>query len=265
VNTRVNPIGWGLGLFFLIGGIVFWIAIPDIYIGQIWVFVAVLLIVIFGLVGRSAKRAEQLKKEGVRGMATILSMEQTGMYVNEQPQVKFRLRVEASGMTPYEVEKKAVVPLIALGTLGAGKPLTVYIDRAERERMTIDWSGGFGDGEGAPVTISQSGGPAVSVGSDPNAVEAVTDALKKHGIEPAGTIDLRQNPAARQAVLDALKSQGVDAAHATAAADPTVPVAPASDDEPPLERLTKLMQLKGAQLITDKEFEEHKARILKQI
>jgi hypothetical protein len=265
VGTRVNPVGWGLGLFFLLGGIAFWIFMPEIYIGQIWVFVAVLLIVIFGLVGRAAKRAEQLKREGVRGTATILGMEQTGVYVNEQPQVRFRLRVEASGMTPYEVEKKAVVPLIALGTLGAGRPLTVFIDREDRERMTIDWSGSFGAAGGAPVTISQGGGPAVSIGSDPGAVEAVTNALKEHGIEPAGTIDLRQNPGARQAVLDALKSEGVDAAHAAAATDPSVPVAPASEDDAPLERLTKLMQLKGAQLITDEEFEEHRARILGEI
>ena len=225
MGSRVNPVGWGLGLFFLIGGVAFWILLPEIYIGQIWVFVAVLLIVIFGLIGRSAKRAEQLKREGVRGSATILGMRQTGMYVNEQPQIEFELRVEASGMTPYEVKKKAVVPLIAMGTLSNGRPLDVYIDREERERMTIDWSAGFGD----------------------------------------GTIDLRDNPAARQAVLDALKSEGVDAAHATAAADPTTAVAPASDDDPPLERLTKLMQLKGAQLITDAEFEEHRARILKDI
>ena len=265
MTTRVNPVGWGLGLFFLLGGIAFWITIPEIYIGQIWVFVAVLLIVIFGLVGRAAKRAEQLKREGVRGTATILSMEQTGVYVNEQPQVKFRLRVEASGITPYEVEKRAVVPLIALGTLANGRPLDVYIDREDRDRMTIDWSGGFAAAGRAPVTISHGGGAPVSIGTDPGAVGAVMDALKKHGIEPAGSIDLRQNPAARQAVLDALKSEGVEAAHATAAADPTVPVAPASDDDPPLERLTKLMQLKGAQLITDQEFEEHRARILKEI
>jgi hypothetical protein len=42
-------------------------------------------------------------------------------------------------------------------------------------------------------------------------------------------------------------------------------VSPQAENETPLERLTKLMQLKGAQLITDAEFEEHKARILRQL
>jgi hypothetical protein len=224
VTSRGNPVGWALIAFFFVGGIVFWIALPDIFIGQIWVAVSLLLALIFGLIGLAGRRAARLKTEGIRGQATILGAEQTGVYVNEQPQVKLTLRVEASGIQPFEIDKSVIVPLIALGRLSSGTPLTVYIDRENRERFVIDWSA---------------------------------------GMAPAATATDR--PPAAPAVQEALRAGGVDAAYQTAAADPQVPVAPQSKDDEPLERLTKLMQLKGAQLITDAEFEEHKKRILEEL
>ena len=49
-GTRANfGVGIPLLLFFFVGGIVFWFTIPDIYIGQIWVGVSLLLAVIFGV------------------------------------------------------------------------------------------------------------------------------------------------------------------------------------------------------------------------
>jgi hypothetical protein len=193
--------------------------IPEIFIGQIWVVVSLFLAGLYLLIGRRGRAAQRLRREGITGRATILEMTQTGVYVNEQPRVKFRLRVEADGLEPYEVEKTVVVPLIALGTLTSGRPLTVYIDRTDPDRFVIDWAAGM-----APPPES-----------------------------------------ARREVLDALRRDGIDAAHEAAASAPMVPIAPQAQDEEPLERLTKLMQLKGAQLITDDEFEEHRKRILASI
>jgi hypothetical protein len=258
----VNPVGWFLVVLFLGGGILFWITIPEIGIGQIWVAVSLLLVVIYSVVGRRAKAARRLRQEGIPGRATILEMTQTGTYVNEQPMVKFRLRIEATGVPAYEVEERMVVPLIALGTLTSGQPLTVYIDREDHKRFTIDWGGGLG----APaMTVSSQGGTPVNLASNPAAVQEISKILEQRGIEAAGEIDLRQDPAARQEVLDALRRHGVDAAHEAAAAAPTLPVAPPAPDEPPLERLTKLMQLKGAQLISDEEFEAQRKRIIESI
>jgi hypothetical protein len=127
----------------------------------------------------------------------------------------------------------------------------VYIDQTDRENLMIDWSGG---GAAAPFTISPQGGAPVSVG-DPGAQQAVMQALKGHGIDPStGSVDLRRLPAARAAVLAALCSHGIDAAHSTAAADPATPV-PEEKKGEPLERLTKLMQLRAANLVTEEEFE----------
>jgi hypothetical protein len=254
--VRPNPVGWGLVLLFLIGGIAFWVTIPDIFIGQIWVAVALFLAALYLLMGRRAQAAEKIKREGIPGQAQILSAKQTGTYVNEQPLVRLKLHVEGDGITPYEVDKRVIVPLIALGMLSSGKPLPVYIDRSDRDNVVIDWSGG------TPATISHEGGPPVDLNANPAARQAVMKVLSEHGIDPGGSVDLRQNPAVRAAVLDALEQHGVDVAHGVAAAAPGAPVEQKKEDETPLNRLQKLMELKNAQLITDAEFAEQKQRIL---
>jgi hypothetical protein len=203
MTTRVNPVGWGLALFFLAGGILFWITIPEIFIGQIWVAVSLFLIVIYSLVGSRARAAARRRAEGLPGQATILEMTQTGTQINEQPLVKLKLQVEASGIEPYEIEKRVVVPLVALGTLTSGRPLVVYVDRENHDELTIDW--------GAGIALAA--------------------------------------------------QQAVPATPAAPAAPATTTAAPAHEEEP-LERLTELMRLKGAQLITDEEFAEQRKRIL---
>ncbi|HLM25458.1 MAG TPA: hypothetical protein VK304_00660 [Thermoleophilaceae bacterium] len=204
----------------------FWIALPEIGIGQIWVVVAVFLIALFAFLGRRSQANERLKQEGIPGTAQILEAEQTGMYVNNQPQVKLRLRVEAHGIAPYEVHKRVTVPLIAIGALGSGRPLTVAVDPTDRDRIAIDW----GASAAAPAT-------------------------------PTREVHPRANSDPRAAVLEALGRHGIDAAHGEAAADPATSVASEAKGEP-LDRLTKLMQLRAANLITDEELHEYRKRIL---
>ena len=260
-----NPAGWPLVLFFLVGGIAFTIAMPDIWIGQIWIAVSLLVGAIFFFIGQRAKRAQEIRETGIPGTGTILEMTQTGMQVNDQPVVELKLRVEAQGMAPFELDKRAVVPLIALGRLSSGQPLSVYVDREDSSRVEIDWSGG-GGAPLAPMTVQNQAGESVQV-TDPAARQAAMDAMRQHGVDTSGGgVDLRSNPAARQAVLDALRKHGVDVAHETAAADPSTPVQEVEGDSGrTLDRLQKLMELKNAQLISDEEFAAHKERILGQI
>ncbi len=182
------------------------------------------------------------------------------MYVNNQPQVKLRLRIEAPGVPAYELEKRVTVPLIALGTLSSGRPLAVAIDPGDRDKIAIDW-GGSG---AAPATLSPAGGPPIDLNANPAAREAAMQAMRDHGIEPSGEVDLRSNPEARAAVVEALRKHGIDAAHGEAAANPATSVSSEKKGEP-LDRLTKLMQLRAANLITDEELQEYRKRILDEV
>jgi Short C-terminal domain len=274
--TRVNPVGWFIVAFFLIGGVAFWIALPWVGIGQIWVAVAVGVGLLYLWMGRRADRAESLRTAGAPGTAQILEMTQTGVYINENPQVKMRLRIDAQGIPPYEIEKRATVPLIALGMLGSGRPLTVYVDRADHENVFIDWSGGGAAvgaggapvtaGSGVPFTFSFEDGSTADISSDAAAQKEILDVLHANGMDPRrGTLDLRSNPRVREAVLDVLRRRGYGPAAGTPASPPALDHDGSSAERPGVDRLMELQQMKDKGLISDEDFEETKERILKSL
>lgn len=287
--TRVNPIGWFIVAFFLIGGIAFTIALPWVGIGQIWIGVAVLVGIIYLLIGRRAARMEGMRQTGLPGTAQVLEMSQTGTYINENPVVKMKLQVQAQGLAPYQVEKKATVPLIAIGMLGSGRPLTVYVNPQDHEDIFIDWSGQPGGGmvggmPGAPVTAGSMpftfafpDGSSVDLSSDAAAQQEILDVLRAKGLDPQqGTLDLRTNPDARAAVLDVIARRGYrvpEAARqgATAGVGATPPPPPPppppgpdpTDTRPGVDRLVELQQMRDKGLISEEDFEATKDRILK--
>jgi hypothetical protein len=70
----------------------------------------------------------------------IVSMKQTGTYVNNQPRVEFVLDVRPDGGSTYRVTKKATVPLLALGSLGIGRGFKALVaGPGEPTDMDIDW------------------------------------------------------------------------------------------------------------------------------
>ncbi len=68
-----------------------------------------------------------LMNEGIKGEAEILSREQTGTYINEQPQVKFKLLI-TTPMETYELEHKEIVNLLDMGSIPVGRKLPVMIN-----------------------------------------------------------------------------------------------------------------------------------------
>ena len=112
---------------------------PEIGIGQIWTVVSALLALLYVWMNKRADQKDAVISAGVRGEATILSAEQTSLYVNNQPRVKLRLRVQ-SPYAEFEDERTETVPLVALGLLTNGRPLVVYMDPKDPNRYVIDWS-----------------------------------------------------------------------------------------------------------------------------
>jgi hypothetical protein len=258
VAPRANlGIGIPIALFFLIGGVVFWILIPDIFIGQIWVGVSLLLLLIFGALSRAGAKAARIRREGIQGTATVLGMEQTGVYINEQPQVRLKLRVEAQGLEPYEVEKNEVVPMIALPSLGAGV-LPVAVDRADRGNVEIDWSAAAG-----PMTFSTEHGRTISVPPNHPARQEVLAVLRRHGLALSGQLDLRQHPAARSEALGVLARHGFDAGAGVAATPPGA--APGGTERTSVERLLDLKRLLDEGAITQEEHDQKRAQILAEL
>ncbi|MEX2548285.1 MAG: hypothetical protein WD830_10935 [Chloroflexota bacterium] len=123
--------------------------------GGILAAVGLLLIVIGLIVGRRAAAVDQLLATGVAGTAQIMGMTQTGMYLNEQPQIDLNLLVTVPGRPPYTANHKSFVPFILLGRLTSGQPLPVKVDPVDPQKIVVDWqNAGFAS---APMGMPMAG------------------------------------------------------------------------------------------------------------
>ncbi|MDP3066191.1 MAG: hypothetical protein Q8N08_05565 [Methanobacteriaceae archaeon] len=78
-----------------------------------------------------------LINNGIEGQAEILQREQTGTYLNEQPEVKFILLVTIPGEEPYQIEHKEVVNLLDVGSITEGKIVPVRVDPKNPKNMLL--------------------------------------------------------------------------------------------------------------------------------
>ncbi|MEP7159247.1 MAG: hypothetical protein ABI797_07450 [Chloroflexota bacterium] len=134
--------------------------------GAVMALVGIVLIVIGIIVGRRAAAADALLAAGTPGTATITGLTQTGMYVNENPQIRMQLLVSLPGQTPYATQHTEIVPLMLLGRLSTGQPLSVRVDPMNLNRIAIDWSGtGFGMGAAMAAMPAAPTMPGTTAGS----------------------------------------------------------------------------------------------------
>lgn len=105
---------------------------------------------IFGLTGISHiwmalaqvkrnRHARDLRELGLRGNARILSVEQTGMTVNDNPEVRCVLEITASGGPVYTATLVSVIPIIKVGLLTSPNPVPVFVNPADLNDILIDW------------------------------------------------------------------------------------------------------------------------------
>jgi hypothetical protein len=77
---------------------------------------------IFGAMVFEDQEDERITAEGVPGQARILSYEKTGVYFNNNPQLRFQLEVTPTQGKSFELEKAVVVepmeaPRLQVGTI----------------------------------------------------------------------------------------------------------------------------------------------------
>jgi hypothetical protein len=143
--------------------------------GGFMALVGIVLIVIGIIVGRRAAATDALLQTGTPGTATITGLTQTGMYVNENPQIRMQLLVALPGQTPYATQHTEIVPLMLLGRLNSGAPLQVRVDPLNLNRIAVDW-GASGLGAGSPVMGGIGAVPMGGVGAVPMGTAGATSA-----------------------------------------------------------------------------------------
>jgi hypothetical protein len=109
--------------------------------GPILLFIGVIFTIVGVYVGRLLGNTKKLLAEGVPGTASIISVSDTGVYINERPMAKMELQVNVPGRPPYVVEHNEVIPFVALGMITPGSMLPVAVDPQDPHKLAIDWSG----------------------------------------------------------------------------------------------------------------------------
>ncbi|MEV6926974.1 hypothetical protein AB0M46_21060 [Dactylosporangium sp. NPDC051485] len=109
------------------------------YVGGALIVASALLFWVGVRFSMRAAQARALRLRAVVGTAQVLAARQTGVSVNDQPQVALDLRITAPGHGTYDTTVQDYVPLIALGLLSNGRPLSVRVDPLDRQRILIDW------------------------------------------------------------------------------------------------------------------------------
>ena len=192
-STMGRRAGWILilmGLFELALAAGFWLflgAVPPGDSGGMVITGLILGLVGLGMVVAGfmllvgARGRDRISTTGLPGSGQILSVTQTGTFVNNNPQVTLELLVNVPGRAAYQARVKEIVPLIMLNRLQGTVP--VRVDPEHPERVVIQWDapaiaggwtaagigGGFGpggSGPGGPATGGP-GGPATGAAGWP--------------------------------------------------------------------------------------------------
>ncbi|MGF1507353.1 MAG: hypothetical protein ACFB51_19835 [Anaerolineae bacterium] len=90
------------------------------------------------LVRRAFGPNRKLLTQGLEGEGTIISIRETGTYVNNMPQALIRLEVTVPGWSPYEAETRMVVSQFQIPQFQPGAKVRVRVDPDNKEKIAIE-------------------------------------------------------------------------------------------------------------------------------
>ena len=125
---------------------------PLFVIGMILIAITSIAFSVVSFVGvRSAISGQNSRafRDAPVGIGTIEGISQTGTYINEQPQVRIDLSVEAADGKTFQSHAKLVVPLTDLAALRPGVVIPVRYLPDRLERVEIDLSADSAAGQDA--------------------------------------------------------------------------------------------------------------------
>ena len=108
--------------------------------------VLIFMFLIFGSVGKlfvltktnTATTTLSLKFRGKKAIASIINARQTGTYINEQPEVAFKIQFADACGKVHETELKKIVSLMEIGTVGTEKERTVFYDPQAPQKVMFE-------------------------------------------------------------------------------------------------------------------------------
>jgi len=137
--------------------------------------------IVQALTGRNSARF----RDGLIGIATVKSVRQTGVTVNDQPQVRLDLSVDGADGPAFDSQAKVIVPLTELALLRPGVVLPVRYLPGRTDRVEVDRS------------------------NDRAAMQnAWNETMIRRGLTTRGKLDIAARGVAAQAVVRSLSVPG---------------------------------------------------------
>jgi hypothetical protein len=109
---------------------------------------AVALLLIFTIFHRTlfpylqqVKMKKWLSREGVEAEAVLLNVQQTGLYINNLPQMKLQMQVHPRTGRSFVIETHEVLSYLDLTQLHIGRALLVKYNPANTKEVMVVWQG----------------------------------------------------------------------------------------------------------------------------
>ena len=109
-----------------------WI-IPVVVIGILAITLGPMLFRLF----RNSQMTNQVKASGIDAVATILQTWDTGVRINDNPQVGVLIEVQPAGGAPFQAKVTQTVSIVQIGMFQPGARLQVKYDPANPSRVAI--------------------------------------------------------------------------------------------------------------------------------
>ena len=86
---------------------------------------------------RQAETAQRLLSSGREGTATVTALRDTGVSINDNPQVELDLDVAVEGMPVYPVTHRQVISRLAIAGFQPGATVPVRVDPLQPRSLII--------------------------------------------------------------------------------------------------------------------------------
>jgi hypothetical protein len=103
----------------------------------------VLVLVIRRFIQKKVGPDRTVLEQGIAAKAKIISVQQTNMLVNYQPQAIFQLEVYPPSGMPYQATTKTVISMVNIPQYQPGAEISVKIHPTDPTKVEIDWLGGI--------------------------------------------------------------------------------------------------------------------------
>jgi hypothetical protein len=178
IGAWIGIIGGVVGLLVGVGAVVSTAGQSGIYIGigMLTVFGGMFYL-FYRLFFKPMINANRLQKTGLPGTAKILEIKDTGVTINNNPQVKLMLEVKNSFGQKYTTQCRVLVSRINPSMFMPGMEVPVLIDPKNEQNVVIDYSGSAK----APTGSSLSQPNEAALKAELEQLQKDNDALKVSG------------------------------------------------------------------------------------